>query len=164
MVPIVHSICSVFLTCKTSDQTSTPKDQHKTAYLFNLVCHYILCQIHPVWTENTMTASYVTDFELASALRWQMEMGVDTALIDTPAAVDRPTQFGLIDAKITQPSAPIEQTKAAGSVLAPLVPAASDLAMRSPDLSAVHSLTDLKQALEAFDGCALKKTASNLVF
>jgi len=112
-----------------------------------------------------MTASYVTDFELASALRWQMEMGVDTALIDKPAAVqtDQPTSFR--DAKITQPSAPIEQTKAAGSVLAaPLVPAATDLATRSPDLSAVHSLTDLKQALEAFDGCALKKTASNLVF
>ena len=112
-----------------------------------------------------MTASYVTDFELASALRWQMEMGVDTALIDTPAAVQTDQPTGLIDAKITQPSAPIEQTKAAASVLAaPLVPAATDLAMRSPDLSAVHSLTDLKQALEAFDGCALKKTASNLVF
>ena len=112
-----------------------------------------------------MTASYVTDFELASALRWQMEMGVDTALIDTPAAIQTDQPTGLIDAKITQPSAPIEQTKAAGSVLAaPLVPAATDLAMRSPDLSAVHSLTDLKQALEAFDGCALKKTASNLVF
>ena len=112
-----------------------------------------------------MTASYVTDFELASALRWQMEMGVDTALIDTPAAVQTDQPTGLIDAKITQPSAPIEQAKAAGSVLAaPLVPAATDLATRSPDLSAVHSLTDLKQALEAFDGCALKKTASNLVF
>ena len=112
-----------------------------------------------------MTASYVTDFELASALRWQMEMGVDTALIDKPAAVQTDQPTGLIDAKLTQPSAHIEQTKAAGSVLAaPLVPAATDLATRSPDLSAVHSLTDLKQALEAFDGCALKKTASNLVF
>ena len=35
---------------------------------------------------------------------------------------------------------------------------------RSGDLSALQTLEDLKSALQAFDGCALKKTASNLVF
>lgn len=34
----------------------------------------------------------------------------------------------------------------------------------SGDLSALTTLEDLKSALQAFDGCALKKTASNLVF
>ena len=34
----------------------------------------------------------------------------------------------------------------------------------SPDLAAITSLVDLKAALLAFEGCALKHTASNLVF
>ena len=34
----------------------------------------------------------------------------------------------------------------------------------SPDLAAITSLADLKAALLAFEGCALKHTASNLVF
>ena len=38
-----------------------------------------------VWTRNSMTASYVTHSELAAAPRWQMEMGVDVALVDSPA-------------------------------------------------------------------------------
>ena len=38
-----------------------------------------------VWIQNAMTASYVTHSELAAALRWQMEMGVDVALVDRPA-------------------------------------------------------------------------------
>ena len=38
-----------------------------------------------VWTQNSMTASYVTYSELAAALSWQMEMGVDVALVDSPA-------------------------------------------------------------------------------
>ena len=37
-----------------------------------------------VWTQNAMTASYVTHSKLAAALRWQMEMGVDAALVDSP--------------------------------------------------------------------------------
>ena len=112
-----------------------------------------------------MTASYVTDFELASALRWQMEMGVDTALIDTPMAVQPDPVPVLSAAPARSSSVNIGQAKAAGSHLpAAQLPVHSDVQTRTPDLSAVQTLPELKQALAAFDGCALKKTASNLVF
>lgn len=112
-----------------------------------------------------MTASYVTDFELAAALRWQMEMGVDTALIDTPAAV-LPDQHPARPATQSQkPSARISQSQAAETKLpAAQMSSPSDTVTRTPDLSDLQTLPDLKQALAAFDGCALKKTASNLVF
>ena len=112
-----------------------------------------------------MTASYVTDFELAAALRWQMEMGVDTALIDTPAAV-LPDQHPARPATRSQkPSARIRQSQAAETKLpAAQMSSPSDTVTRTPDLSDLQTLPDLKQALAAFDGCALKKTASNLVF
>ena len=112
-----------------------------------------------------MTASYVTDFELAAALRWQMEMGVDTALIDTPAAV-LPDQHPARPATQSQkPSARIRQSQAAETkLLAAQMSSPSDTVTRTPDLSDLQTLPDLKQALAAFDGCALKKTASNLVF
>ena len=112
-----------------------------------------------------MTASYVTDFELAAALRWQMEMGVDTALIDTPAAV-LPDQHPARPATQSQkPSARIRQSQAAETKLpAAQMSSPSDTVTRTPDLSDLQTLPDLKQALAAFDGCALKKTASNLVF
>ena len=112
-----------------------------------------------------MTASYVTDFELAAALRWQMEMGVDTALIDTPAAV-LPDQHPARPATQSQePSARIRQSEVAETKLpAAQMSSPSDTVTRTPDLSDLQTLPDLKQALAAFDGCALKKTASNLVF
>ena len=112
-----------------------------------------------------MTASYVTDFELAAALRWQMEMGVDTALIDAPAAV-LPDQHPARPATQSQkPSARIRQSQAAETKLpAAQMSSPSDTVTRTPDLSDLQTLPDLKQALAAFDGCALKKTASNLVF
>ena len=112
-----------------------------------------------------MTASYVTDFELAAALRWQMEMGVDTALIDTPAAV-LPNQHPARPATQSQkPSARIRLSQAAETKLpAAQMSSPSDTVTRTPDLSDLQTLPDLKQALAAFDGCALKKTASNLVF
>ena len=112
-----------------------------------------------------MTASYVTDFELAAALRWQMEMGVDTALIDTPAAV-LPDQHPARPAtRLQKPSARIRQSQAAETKLpAAQMSSPSDAVTRTPDLSDLQTLPDLKQALAAFDGCALKKTASNLVF
>lgn len=113
-----------------------------------------------------MTASYVTDFELAAALRWQMEMGVDTALIDTPAAVLPDQHPAARPATQSQkPSARIRQSQAAETKLpAAQMSSPSDTVTRTPDLSDLQTLPDLKQALAAFDGCALKKTASNLVF
>ena len=123
-----------------------------------------------------MTASYVTDLELASALRWQLEIGVDTALLDTPLA-QMPQPARMSAGK--QPA----QDRAAGSADAFSSEAqaggalsgdrqSGDHMLNPPpasvtsdsDLSSVRTLEELKQALAAFEGCALKKTASNLVF
>ena len=118
-----------------------------------------------VRTENVMTASYVKHSELAAALRWQMEMGVDTALVDNPAPQaelqttpfkvgvkqqNKPTLAGLLSAA----AAPSDD-------ILPVLFSAQTL---GSDLDAVKTLHALRNAMAGFDGCALKKTASNLVF
>ena len=112
-----------------------------------------------------MTTSHFTYSELAAALRWQMEMGVDVALVDSPAPqtqlLSTPSRAGV--QKQTRPltagllSASAARTDDMLSVLA----SAETLSL---DLAAVQTLGALKQAMAGFDGCALKKTASNLVF
>ena len=61
--------------------------------------------------------------------------------------------------------------KISGAMPANTMPASTGSAQKSqksmpdsPDLAAITSLVDLKAALLAFEGCALKHTASNLVF
>lgn len=106
--------------------------------------------------------------ELIAALRWQIDMGADEAIADTP--VDR---FALAAkkiaaaaaAKIAAPTpqnvAPLPQTARAATPLASQDAVAADaraLAEAASDLSA------LRESLAAFDGCSLKTTATNLVF
>ena len=95
-------------------------------------------------------------------LRWQIAIGADGAL--APFPVDR----------MARPAAPPEAGVPApaaappavgGERIAPAVPrgtaataAATDLAAGAADLAA------LQAAIAAFEGCALKRTATNLVF
>ena len=139
-----------------------------------------------------MTASYQAKDELLSALKWQIEMGIDCALQDTAE--------GLYAAQSVQPvrpvlsstpaaqdlqSQPAMQERPAGVLSESHAPpphfAASKNGTRSMgisadmsagittgitagDLASIQTLDELKAALLAFEGCALKKTASNLVF
>jgi len=112
-----------------------------------------------------MTASYITHSELVDALRWQLEMGVDAALVDSPAPQAQPHK--------TPSKTSVQQQKqppAAGSRSAPvalsddILPVLASAQKLSPDPAALQTLDALQQALADFDGCALKKTASNLVF
>jgi len=138
-----------------------------------------------------MTASYQAKDELLSALKWQLDMGIDCALQDTAE--------GLYAAQSVQPvrpvppSMPVTQERPAGVLSESHAPppqfAASKNAERpigmsaemsagittgitkgittgatAGDLTSIQTLDDLKAALLAFEGCALKKTASNLVF
>lgn len=139
-----------------------------------------------------MTASYQAKDELLSALKWQIEMGIDCALQDTAE--------GLYAAQSVQPvrpvlsstpaaqdlqSQPAMQERPAGVLSESHAPpphfAASKNGARSMgisadmsagittgitagDLASIQTLDELKAALLAFEGCALKKTASNLVF
>lgn len=108
---------------------------------------------------------------LAALLRWYAAMGVDRALSDQP--VDRFAQSAR-KAPATDPPA-----QAAPSSPSPSPPPASRQPMRAPaaalsqDVAAAgareqaasaKNLEELREKLAAFDGCALKNSATQLVF
>lgn len=126
-----------------------------------------------------MTASYQSKDELLSALKWQADMGIDCALRDTAiglyAADMAQTPDSAPDSASTSISALPPSKTPSVTALADMMPSIPHTfgddasrntlpCARSGDLSALQTLEDLKSALQAFDGCALKKTASNLVF
>lgn len=118
--------------------------------------------------------------ELIAQLAWQVDAGADEALFDQPTA-DMPAQsikaflqpdpnsadlapraVAAAPQGLTSPSAcePPRQSSSDGQN-----PANPDTAIAANiDLASIASLADLRVALEKFDGCALKHTASNLVF
>ncbi len=122
-----------------------------------------------------MTASYQSKDKLFSALKWQVDMGIDCAMSDTAVglyALEMP-KMSVLSAALTSAHLPQVTPPKTGHAenLAPtcdsLVKGISEgtsLPSHFGDLSALTTLDELKSALRAFDGCALKKTASNLVF
>jgi uracil-DNA glycosylase family 4 len=96
-------------------------------------------------------------YEWADQLAWQTAMGADEAIAEVPQ--DRRTEL-----KIVPPSAStMPRAKAeAPAILTPDVVEAVPI-MASARVQA-HTIEELKAELTAFDGCALKKTAKNLVF
>jgi DNA polymerase len=116
--------------------------------------------------------------DLAAALRWQVEAGADEAILESPidhfaATPPKPAAEPVTDTATEAPIAPPAEA-APGQADTPAPPAspapprlepadavnetARDLAGGCEDLPA------LKSALAVFDGCALKSTATNLVF
>jgi len=127
--------------------------------------------------------------ELAALLAWQVAAGADEAILDSPvdrfqAAPPPPARPMLSEAPLPAPAdgfaAPRPAPPAAGkpgspasrppatargtqAVITPVV--ANPAAIGARELAgAAQSLAELVEALAAFDGCALKKTATNLVF
>lgn len=98
--------------------------------------------------------------DLANLLRWQVEAGADEAILAEP--VDR---FAARAERAPEP-APAPSAKPAPAQRAEPVlatPAAlNETAQHAAGQAA--TLEELRAALEAFDGCALKQTATNLVF
>ncbi len=89
-------------------------------------------------------------------LRFHVEAGVEDVLLDTP-----------VDRFAVQKAAPAAAVPVPRTV-APAVAAAPVAAMAPADArtaaAGAVSLDDLRLALERFDGCALRSTATNLVF
>jgi uracil-DNA glycosylase len=82
----------------------------------------------------------------ADIVRFYLEAGVDTPLLDDP--VNR-----LVEIKAKQEIAP------------PAIPAhIPQTTVPDVDVSAAHTLEVLKIMIEAYDGCGLKKTATQVVF
>ena len=122
-----------------------------------------------------MTTSNHTRFELVSALRQQLEAGIDIALDNQPGEhADFHWQHDSIISRTDMPPPVVSGEKAADTVTHHTAPSSSHNHrplfvensgnIRYPAFERINSLSDLKHAMERFDGCALKKTASNLVF
>jgi DNA polymerase len=95
--------------------------------------------------------------ELTTLLRWYEAMGVDEAIGDTPQ--DR----------LAPPAIPVPQPPIAGApVAAPAAPVVAPLgsnAAKARELAeAATTLAELQTAIATFDGCALRRTATNTVF
>ncbi len=117
-----------------------------------------------------------SDIPVAEWLRWQLECGVDETIGEHPvnryeiaAAASPPAARAPEPAPSVPASAP---SNANTAVAPPSRPAAAPPPLTGE--SAVHTaaelagqantLDDLRSALETFDGCALKHTATNMVF
>ena len=97
--------------------------------------------------------------EPLSALAWLVEAGADEAMGDTPVdrfAARKPAPAAKPPAESPSKPAPFRDREPQHE--ADSIGTAIDLAR------AASSLAELKSALEGFDGCALKRTATNTVF
>ena len=107
-------------------------------------------------------------------LRWYIDAGVDETISEHPV-----NRFQAKDAPVptSSPSSPPSSGPASsGKGMSDRAPAPVSAPVSSPGstnneiAAAVHlaqaagTVDELRQALETFDGCALKKTATNLVF
>jgi len=111
-------------------------------------------------TETTENKRFDDAPALLAALDWQVAMGADECIADRP--VDR-----FAEKPPAAPEKPVLSTPAVSrpkpSADAPL--GAADAVADGRKLAAgCSTLVELRAAVEAFDGCALKQTATNLVF
>ena len=124
----------------------------------------------------SLTITEATKDALLATLSWQMECGVDEALLDSPPqAGDQPLRladFTKADAAPQNQPAPktqmmknqemATQEMAKASTEMPYHKAATSHS--GQDLSSITDLAALREAMASFEGCELKRTASNLVF
>ncbi len=129
-----------------------------------------------------MSANQLDRRLLIEQLAWQDAMGIDEILLDdatddtavtlgalAPAAVAAPSDLAPSD--LARPDgasaakgAPMQE-EPSGSVPSSHAPAPSRRpAAPPPELAGIDSLEALRTTLEAFEGCALKHTASNMIF
>lgn len=114
----------------------------------------------------TDSADGKSDLWAELALRWLVEAGADEAVGELP--VDR---FAMAEPAATPGAAPEPPQRPAPSAPraapqappVPVAPAAANPSARAL-AAACTTLAELEAALRAFDGCALKATATNLVF
>ena len=118
--------------------------------------------------------------ELIAMLAWQLDMGIDEALLDDPQADAVPLRLDQLlavvapagDKDVSQTAiggtAPqqSEAVKMANSALANsgAVPPEDKINTDSSALADITSLSDLQSAMAKLDDCPLKHTASNLCF
>ena len=118
-----------------------------------------------------LTITYATKDALIAALSWQVEAGADEALLDKPAFADEPS-VSLSEIIAPPQAVPVPAHQQEVKTPSSQAIARRDYEPKAPqstpksevNLSAIDSLEGLRTALEQFEGCDLKRTASNLVF
>ncbi len=114
-----------------------------------------------------------TDPALLEALKWQIEAGADEAFgaepLDRTAAPARAAATpGLAEASAAPPQPPAAPARAASAPVpaakrpASLASASENQASAQRLAAEARSIDDIRAALEAFEGCPLKATATNL--
>jgi DNA polymerase len=96
---------------------------------------------------------------LAALLAWQAAAGADEAILEHP--VDRYQAAAAPAPSLPPPAIPVPMPMARP---APAPKPTGGAVGAGALAAAAQSLEELTEALAAFDGCALKKTATNLVF
>lgn len=101
--------------------------------------------------------------EMLEMLRFQVEAGADECILDEPRSSFEAEQGAraVVSAADQSDKTSVSDAKPAVSDLP--IPA-SPLPQTSKGFEAAESLDALKKACAAFDGCDLKKTATNMVF
>jgi hypothetical protein len=98
-----------------------------------------------------------------AALEWHLDNGVDEAL-DTEPPKRQPVAARRLSNLLPLKSLPVGVTAVPAAPAVPLM-GRSDARAESEKLAAAAStLDELREAIAAFDGIALKKTATNMVF
>ena len=97
-------------------------------------------------------------------MEFYLAAGVDETIGEAP--VDRYAPLPAVQPPVAVPRPANEVRPPAPVVAAPVLPPSGDAAVKSAVGAAAEaqSVADLRRALEAFEGCPLKKTATNLVF
>lgn len=113
-----------------------------------------------------MAETMVDRRQKLAALEWMVAMGADEAVADSPAD-RRKSARQAAEPPVAAPVVPEEPAAAPPALRepgpeAPLAPAQGAADAREAAAAAVD-LASLRAALERFEGCALKQTATNLV-
>ena len=118
---------------------------------------------------------------LIDQLAWQEAMGIDEALLDdaaddttvtlsalaTPAMANRPATAPPVESQEQEPASRTRPSSSSPETAPAPIPAPVPVrqpAAPPPELAGIASLEELRTALESFEGCALKHTASNMIF
>jgi len=118
--------------------------------------------------------------ELLAMLEWQLEMGADEAIVDNRNFSEESSfvsencdeQYGVDTAPVKTPNSTFRIVKETKKILGeknlfvpnPSLSPHQNAIDCSEKMSWIKTLTDLRKNLDIFDGCELKKTASNLCF
>ena len=100
-----------------------------------------------------------------ATLNWLVEAGADEAIADEPVnRLVAKVSVAPMPVAAPRPAMPARAPAPAAPVPTASVPAGDAIGGAMAAAACANSLAELQAALEAFDGCALKRTATNTVF